>query len=482
MPITDSYSGRSELLTAEESDRLNNPGKYDYDQETYDQLVAVLLPKIASRRAADRASREIMATSYAAFGPTVPGGAGMSTKPLFSLAGRSGQTSGGFGASSSSLEYAEGGVVAPQGIEALPESNDIPSDVDPILEHYSNDEDGTVPTVSTTQVELNGVPTLIPTVWDGETLSEGDAVLRAIESGKKWPTAETHEDLRQIGNALASDFRQSRAPRGNFGNMGFDGRNVTGSGSVSFPVKGNPLTLGASGYAGADGAGITELGASYQIPDKNIGMHGSYRPENKSWQANFVKRFEGGGMVEPVQYMKQGGIASSPYGTSLTGVKVGREFDSYNRVSAQPARSIQAPTTVSAHSTTSLLAPSGQRGGDQKGVGGLFQRLPQMGMLQAQMGGAPLEVYGTYLNSTYTEPAQEASQEKVTEFIDLVDQAERAHFGAEESFGYGGGAYQQGLFDQYQQDMPPPISNGTQGFAPQGAVPPAPFDKRFRVY
>jgi len=28
-------------------------------------------------------------------------------------------------------------------------------------------------------------------------------------------------------------------------------------------------------------------------------------------------------------------------------------------------------------------------------------------------------------------------QAKVTEFVDLVDQAERAHFGAEESFGYG---------------------------------------------
>ena len=28
-------------------------------------------------------------------------------------------------------------------------------------------------------------------------------------------------------------------------------------------------------------------------------------------------------------------------------------------------------------------------------------------------------------------------QAKVTEFVDLVDQAERAHFGVEESFGYG---------------------------------------------
>jgi len=508
MPIFDSYSGRTSLLTAEESDRLNNPGKYDYDQEKYDLLVSILLPKIASRRAADQRSREAVSSSYANFGPNVPGGAGMGTQPLFSLSGMSGHTSGGLSDRSDSIQYAEGGAVSPGGIETLPESDEGPSAMDPILEHhYSNvaegksvnNEDGSVSTVYTVQVDIDGVPTLIPTVWDGQILSEDDALLRSIESGKKWPTAETHEDLRQydielhkeienpagrfipevlegdpqLSNSLSSDFRQSRSPRWGAGNMGFDGRNITGSGSVSFPVNGNPLTLGASGYAGADGAGITDLGASYQMPKKNISLQGSYRPEDKSWQANFVKRFNRGGTVEPVQYMQSGGMAS-PYGKSMRMASPQSQMSQQFQISDHGmGASLPAPEPQIANLP---LGPSGQMGGQQQGVGGLFQRLPQnqMGMMQAQMGGAPLEVYGNYLNNTYTAPAAESSQTKVTEFIDLVDQAERAHFGAEESFGYGGGAYQMGLLDQYKQPIPPPIGQGTQMSA--GNL------ERFRVY
>jgi len=294
MPIFDSYGGRSSLLTAEESDRLNNPGKYDYDQEKYDQLVAVLLPKIAARRAADRTSREVVSSSYAAFGPTVPGGAGMSTKPLFSLAGRSGHTSGGLAGSSSELEYAEGGVV--------------------------------------------------------------------------------------------------------------------------------------------------------EAPD------------------NFVKRYDQGGPVPQVQHMKMGGMAS-PYATSM---RTGPAQQTFTVPVPAPQLSEQP------------LGPLGQMGGQQQGVGGLFERLPQnqMGMMQAQMGGAPLEVYGNYLNNTYTAPAAETSQTKVTEFIDLVDQAERAHFGAEESFGYGGGSYQQGLLAQYAQQPSQPTGQGATSFTPTSQADL----ERFRVY
>ena len=54
---------------------------------------------------------------------------------------------------------------------------------------------------------------------------------------------------------------------------------------------------------------------------------------------------------------------------------------------------------------------------------------------QAQL--SPLNGYSTYLNQTYTDPQSQEMQSKVTEFVDLVDQAERAHFGAEESFGSG---------------------------------------------
>ena len=77
--------------------------------------------------------------------------------------------------------------------------------MDPILEHhYRNlaegkavqNDDGSVSTVYTAQVDIEGVPTLIPTVWDGQILPEEVAAARAKSSGIQWPTAKTHEALR----------------------------------------------------------------------------------------------------------------------------------------------------------------------------------------------------------------------------------------------------------------------------------------------
>jgi len=77
--------------------------------------------------------------------------------------------------------------------------------MDPILRHhYENlangtavkNEDGSVSTVFTVQVDIDGKPTLIPTVWDGRILSEEEAAQRALNSGIQWPTANSHEELR----------------------------------------------------------------------------------------------------------------------------------------------------------------------------------------------------------------------------------------------------------------------------------------------
>lgn len=77
--------------------------------------------------------------------------------------------------------------------------------MDPVLEHHyrnlaqgkaKKNEDGSLSTVYTRQIDINGVPTLIPSVWDGKILSEQDATKRAIKSGIRWPTRETHEELR----------------------------------------------------------------------------------------------------------------------------------------------------------------------------------------------------------------------------------------------------------------------------------------------
>ena len=89
------------------------------------------------------------------------------------------------------------------------------------------------------------------------------------------------------------------------------------------------------------------------------------------------------------------------------------------------------------------------------GIGGAFESLQQqfgqqMGMMQA----SPLRVYQNYLMQTYAQPEMQAQQQKVDHFLDLVDQAERAHFGAEESFGYGGGPMAQQYMPQPQAQTP----------------------------
>ena len=49
-------------------------------------------------------------------------------------------------------------------------------------------EDGNLATVNTIIVNIDGVETLIPTVWDGEIVSDEQATRFAIDSGVDWPT------------------------------------------------------------------------------------------------------------------------------------------------------------------------------------------------------------------------------------------------------------------------------------------------------
>ena len=57
-------------------------------------------------------------------------------------------------------------------------------------------------TVHTMQVDIEGVPTLIPSVWDGQLLKTQAAVDRAIESGIQWPQASDHPTLRLYDEEL----------------------------------------------------------------------------------------------------------------------------------------------------------------------------------------------------------------------------------------------------------------------------------------
>ena len=93
--------------------------------------------------------------------------------------------------------------------------------VDPITLHHLNnlknrtyvtDKDGYIKTVFTTQVEdrrlNNGLPTLIPTIWNKKELSVPDAIEEAVNSKITWPSASTHEKLRQKDIEIHKGFDQ----------------------------------------------------------------------------------------------------------------------------------------------------------------------------------------------------------------------------------------------------------------------------------
>jgi hypothetical protein len=183
------------------------------------------------------------------------------------------------------------------------------------------------------------------------------------------------------------------------------------SGHTSGGTAGN-VNLG--GLAGIFGGGSTTettggSGENQDGPDRGPGGGGPGGPGEGETQHR-----ADGGVIYPVQHMEAGGMIASPY--------------------ANPMKQ-QMGTTMQ---TMEQPLPQMSRGPEMGGVGGMFQNMQQQfGQQMRQMESSPLKVYGNYLNQTYTSPQAAEMQAKVTEFVDLVDQAERAHFGAEESFGYG---------------------------------------------
>jgi len=65
--------------------------------------------------------------------------------------------------------------------------------------------------VFTIQEYIDGVPTLIPTVWDGKILDNEDAINRAKATGIQWPTASTHEELREYDIKLHENMQNMPA-------------------------------------------------------------------------------------------------------------------------------------------------------------------------------------------------------------------------------------------------------------------------------
>ena len=148
-----------------------------------------------------------------------------------------------------------------------------------------------------------------------------------------------------------------------------------------------------------------------------------------------IERAEGG-VVPRVQHMQEGGMIQSPYADPMKG--------SY---SAMP----MPQTQINMGPMPQVQVDRGPM--PQPAIGGLFEKLhTQFGQQMGQMQASPLKVYQNYLMQTYAAPEMQQQQQKVDQFLDLVDQAERAHFGAEESFGFGGGP----MMQQYSQALPVP--------------------------
>ena len=107
-------------------------------------------------------------------------------------------------------------------LKARATENDV-QDLEPLRQHSANNvktgkavhnEDGSMSTIRSASVEdknLNGGKiTLIPTVWDGKILSAKEATERAIKSGIKWPTFESHEAATKASKELSASFQYEK--------------------------------------------------------------------------------------------------------------------------------------------------------------------------------------------------------------------------------------------------------------------------------
>jgi hypothetical protein len=151
-------------------------------------------------------------------------------------------------------------------------------------------------------------------------------------------------------------------------------------------------------------------------------------------------------------FAEGGPVIGSPFGNSLTDNKRGPL--SFSPAITTPGYTDPGPGQIPAGMQGDQLRAQQQ----QMGVGGLFQEMHQnFNNAISGLRSSPLRVYQDYLTQTYVQPAAEQMQGKVQDFVGLVDQAEGVHFGADETFGFGGGPMQP------QQPQQPMGANGFGG-------------------
>jgi hypothetical protein len=196
--------------------------------------------------------------------------------------------------------------------------------------------------------------------------------------------------------------------------------------------------------AGMSGFGSSAMGFQEGGMVPGLAFHNSIKPQTMAASLTRALGGGGGGMVTTEALGEDGGGG----GMVLTQA-LGEDGGGGGMVLTQ-ALGEEAQAPVPASEGPPAL-------GQMQGIGGLFQQMnqnfhSQMGMMQSQ----PLSVYRNYLAQTYVGPQVQKETQKVDHFVDLVDQAERAHFGVEESFGFGGGPMSQQFQTQFQQGLPQP--------------------------
>ena len=216
-----------------------------------------------------------------------------------------------------------------------------------------------------------------------------------------------------------------------FSLSGFAGQSGGGTaGLAGFAGTGGPTgtTVIGDGSTSTTDGGTTDGGSSN--PRNNVPRTDGGGQDDSSNPRGDVYQKAEGGVILPDLYMAQGGVIGSPY-----------------------ANSILPPPTKTPMQAMSATPPTMQ--GGPPGIGGLFEQLysqssPQMGMNQS----SPLSAYRGYLQETYVNPQAQDMANKVSEFVDLVSNAERAHFGAQDQMGPMGQMQMQPQMNpQMQQQM-----------------------------
>ncbi len=227
--------------------------------------------------------------------------------------------------------------------------------------------------------------------WSGTVTSPGNFTSTApVFEGGAAPVAP--DDPGFSGGDVDAFIKEAQARAQRRGAASATAQAVIGNTSGAFGS-------GAGEQLVRDGAGS----AGFQAGDINLAGNAGL--------SSTAMGFGDGGMV---QNYAQGGAIASPYAASLQPAKQGNQ---------------------------QMLSMGGIGDLFKNQFGGQMQN--QFGSAMADLRGSPLKNYQDYLMGTYGQKAaqtvQEAAQKDVEHFVQLVDEAERAHFGAEESFGFGGG-------------------------------------------